>query len=372
MQSDAPVEIVAYDPIWPVRFLEERNRLLEALQDILAGLPVHIGSTAVPGLAAKPVIDIMAPVRSLPESEAAIGRVAPLGYQHYPYKPELMHWFCKPSPVFCTHHLHLVPVGSRLWDERLAFRDALRAEGAWCTEYRALKERLALRYRHDRDAYTDAKTPFVQRILESVLPRPGMPRPPEPSVHPLGDAAWREWLEANHGRMTGVWLVSYKKATGKPRVDYDAAVAIALCFGWIDSKPNKLDDERTMLWFAPRQRGSGWSRPNKIRVERMMQAGSMAESGLRKIEEAKRDGSWFRLDAIEDRVVPDDLSEALGRYPDAAVNFEAFPRSARRGILEWITNAKMPQTRARRVDETARMASANERANQWRPKKPEA
>jgi uncharacterized protein YdeI (YjbR/CyaY-like superfamily) len=76
---------------------------------------------------------------------------------------------------------------------------------------------------------------------------------PEPSVHPLSRAEWRQWLQANHARTTGIWLVSYKKATGKPRFDYGDAVEEALCFGWIDSKPNKLDDERTLMWFAPRK-----------------------------------------------------------------------------------------------------------------------
>jgi hypothetical protein len=98
---------------------------------------------------------------------------------------------------------------------------------------------------------------------------------PEPSIHPLSREAWREWLGENHHRKTGVWLVSYKKATCKPRFDYDAAVEEALCFGWIDSKPNKLDAERTLLWFAPRKPGTGWSRPNKLRIETMTAAGLM-------------------------------------------------------------------------------------------------
>jgi uncharacterized protein YdeI (YjbR/CyaY-like superfamily) len=189
-----------------------------------------------------------------------------------------------------------------------------------------------------------------------------MTPPPEPWVHPLSRAEWREWLRLNHERATGVWLVSYKKATGRPRVEYDAAVEEALCFGWVDSKPNKLDAERSLLWFAPRKPGTGWSRPNKLRVERLLQA------GLRKVEQARRDGSWTNLDAIEDLQVPDDLARALAGQPDAALHFDAFPRSAKRGILEWIASAKTPQTRARRIDETARLASRNERANQWRPK----
>lgn len=195
-----------------------------------------------------------------------------------------------------------------------------------------------------------------------------MTAPPEPSTHPLSREAWREWLRAHHERSTGVWLVSYKKATGKPRFDYDAAVEEALCFGWIDSKPKKLDEARTLLWFAPRKPGTGWSRPNKQRIEKMTAAGLMAQAGLRKVEQARRDGSWTRLDAVEDLLVPQDLAEALEKLPPAVDNFMAFPRSARRGILEWIANARTAETRARRVDETARMASRNERANQWRPR----
>ncbi len=195
-----------------------------------------------------------------------------------------------------------------------------------------------------------------------------MTEPPHPSIHALTRAEWRQWLATNHTRATGVWLVSYKKATGKPRVEYDEAVEEALCFGWVDSKPNKLDAERTLLWFSPRKPGSGWSRPNKQRVERMLQAGLMMEPGLGKVEQAKQDGSWTKLDAVEELSVPEDLAQAFAGYPEATQNFDAFPRSARRGILEWIANAKTPPTRIKRIEETARLASRNERANQWRPK----
>ncbi|GCL62565.1 YdeI/OmpD-associated family protein [Pseudaquabacterium pictum] len=162
--------------------------------------------------------------------------------------------------------------------------------------------------------------------------------------------------------------MSFKKDTGKPRFEYDEAVEEALCFGWVDSKPNKLDAERTLLWFAPRKSGTGWSRPNKIRVDRLTQAGLMAEAGLRKVELAKADGTWSKLDAVEDLIVPEDLGQALASYPQASENFNLFPRSVKRGILEWIVSAKTPATRAKRVTETATLASRNERANQWRPK----
>jgi uncharacterized protein YdeI (YjbR/CyaY-like superfamily) len=163
-----------------------------------------------------------------------------------------------------------------------------------------------------------------------------------------------------------VWVIGFKKATGKPRVAYDELVEEALCFGWIDSKPNKLDDERSMLWLAPRKRGTGWSRANKERVAKMIRAGSVRPAGLAKVEAARRDGSWSALDAVEALEVPPDLAAALAAHPAAGANFAAFPRSVKRGILEWIAAARRPETRARRVDQTARLAQRNERANQWR------
>jgi uncharacterized protein YdeI (YjbR/CyaY-like superfamily) len=188
---------------------------------------------------------------------------------------------------------------------------------------------------------------------------------PVDSVHPKSRAEWRQWLSRYHKRTAGVWLVTFKKATGKPRVPYDDAVEEALCFGWIDSKPRALDAERSMLWFAPRKAGSGWSAPNKRRVEKMTAQGRMAPAGIARVEAARADGSWSALDAVEALEIPPDLGEALDRHPRARGRFEAFPRSAKRGILEWIVNARRPETRARRVEETARLASRNTRANQW-------
>ncbi len=193
-----------------------------------------------------------------------------------------------------------------------------------------------------------------------------MVKAPPNSIHPKTRAEWHNWLKQNHSRAEGVWLISYKKGTGKPRIEYDKAVEEALCFGWIDSKPNKLDDERSMLWFAPRKAGAGWSKINKARAEKMIQAGRMTPAGLAKIEAAKRDGSWNALDAIETLEIPPDLAAALAATPNAQQYFDAFPRSVKRAILEWIANAKKSETRAKRVEETARLAAKNIRANQWR------
>jgi uncharacterized protein YdeI (YjbR/CyaY-like superfamily) len=189
---------------------------------------------------------------------------------------------------------------------------------------------------------------------------------PANSIHPLTRGEWRAWLEENHTRGEGVWLITYKKATGMPRLEYDEAVEEALCFGWVDSKPNKLDDERSLLWFAPRKAGTGWSKPNKDRVAKLIAAGLIAPAGLAKIEAAKADGSWNALDAVEALEIPADLDQALAANPPARQYWDAFPRSVKRGILEWIANAKQPETRARRIEETVRLAAENVRANQWR------
>jgi len=105
-------------------------------------------------------------------------------------------------------------------------------------------------------------------------------------------AEWRRWLRLHHARSAGVWLVTWKKSAGRPRVDYDAAVEEALCFGWVDSKSRSVDDDRTSLYFTPRRPASAWSASNAARVERLEAAGLMRAAGRRAVEEAKRGGKW--------------------------------------------------------------------------------
>jgi len=142
--------------------------LFAALGKWLTGTIEHVGS-AVPRLAAKPVIDIMAGVESLSASRPAISALSEFGYCYAPYRPDLMHWFCKPSPALRTHHLHLVPFQNRLWIERLAFRDYLRTHPDVALQYANLKHRLAEQHRFDREAYTEAKSEFVGRVVELAL-----------------------------------------------------------------------------------------------------------------------------------------------------------------------------------------------------------
>jgi GrpB-like predicted nucleotidyltransferase (UPF0157 family) len=167
------VEIVPSDPSWPSRFAEEAGMLREVLAPWLAGPIEHIGSTAVANLAAKPVIDIMAAVRTLEEARPAIAAATAAGYCYAPYQVEIEHWFCKPSAAFRTHHLHLVPFGSPQWHRPLAFRDYLRTHAAVADEYAILKRRLAVEYRLDREAYTVAKRPFIDRVTALAIDAPG-------------------------------------------------------------------------------------------------------------------------------------------------------------------------------------------------------
>jgi GrpB-like predicted nucleotidyltransferase (UPF0157 family) len=166
--ADAPICIVSYDPAWPRLFEKERAQLEPLLAPWRRGPIEHVGSTAVVGLCAKPVIDVMVGVASLAESEPAIAALSAAGYQYSAYKAEVMHWFCKPSFEHRTHHLHLIPFESTLWHERLSFRDRLRQSEAVRAEYAALKLELAQRFEHDREAYTEGKSPFIARVLTAL------------------------------------------------------------------------------------------------------------------------------------------------------------------------------------------------------------
>jgi GrpB-like predicted nucleotidyltransferase (UPF0157 family) len=163
------VWIAPYDATWPARFQEERTALAATIGDWAIGGIHHVGSTSVPGLEAKPIIDILVGVRGLDESIACVQRVAALGYLYAPYRSQEMHWFCKPDPRRRTHHLHLVPVESARFRDELAFRDYLRDHRDVAGEYVALKRDLASRFAHDREAYTDAKTEFILATVRRAV-----------------------------------------------------------------------------------------------------------------------------------------------------------------------------------------------------------
>ncbi len=165
---NAEVEIVEYDPTWPAAYRAERERLAPLLAD---GAELHhFGSTAVPGLAAKPVIDMIALVDDLDTPIAVL--VERGGYQYPPaFNATLAHrqFLCYPTAANRTHHLHLVDEPGEL-ERRLRFRNRLRADPVLASEYVALKRVLAERYSDDREAYTEAKGEFIKRCEQPTAP----------------------------------------------------------------------------------------------------------------------------------------------------------------------------------------------------------
>jgi uncharacterized protein YdeI (YjbR/CyaY-like superfamily) len=183
------------------------------------------------------------------------------------------------------------------------------------------------------------------------------------TFHARSRQEWRVWLEENHQSEKSVWLIIYKKESKVPSVYYPEAVDEALCFGWIDSKPNKRDDLSYYQFFAKRNPKSNWSKVNKEKVEQLTAQNLMAPAGLEAIAIAKNNGTWTALDEVENLTVPEDLQREFDLNKIAWENWEKFPRSAKRGILEWILTAKKPETRQKRISETVRLAGENIRAN---------
>jgi uncharacterized protein YdeI (YjbR/CyaY-like superfamily) len=170
--------------------------------------------------------------------------------------------------------------------------------------------------------------------------------------------AWRKWLEKNHDTSTGIWLIYYKKDSGKTRVDYADAVEEALCFGWIDSTLNPIDEHSYMQQFTPRKPKSGWSKLNKDRVEKLIGQGLMTPAGLEKIEQAKQQGTWAKLDHIESFTLPPELEKAFKANKKAKAFYNTLSITNKKYILYYLSHAKSAELREKRVDEI--IAAANE------------
>jgi uncharacterized protein YdeI (YjbR/CyaY-like superfamily) len=185
-----------------------------------------------------------------------------------------------------------------------------------------------------------------------------------PIYHAEAREAWRAWLAAHHAATSGVWLASWKRGTGWPAVPYEEAVEEALCFGWIDSTVNTLDEARGLQLMTPRRPRSGWTRLNRERVARLEAEGRMTEAGRRAVEVAKENGWWSLYDAVEDLVEPDDLAGALDAVPRARAHWDTFPPSARKQMLWQVISAAKPSTRARRIAKIVADAEQGRRMGQ--------
>lgn len=180
------------------------------------------------------------------------------------------------------------------------------------------------------------------------------------TFNPANRSTWRKWLAANHTSIEPVCLIMFHKKSKTPNITYDEAVEEALCFGWIDNKGMKRNDESMYLQFCPRKEKSNWSKPNRERAEKMIQEGLMTEAGQVFIDVAKRSGKWDA--AFEADVIPADLQKVFDKKKKAFQNFQSFPPFSQRLIIQWITEAKKAETRQRRIEKTVELAAQNIKA----------
>jgi len=180
-----------------------------------------------------------------------------------------------------------------------------------------------------------------------------------PRVRPKSRKAWRAWLKKNHASSTGVWLVYAKKHSGIPSLTYSDAVEEALCFGWIDSKINPIDDAFYMQVFTPRKLKSAWSALNKARVKRLLAAGLMTSAGLEVVKAAKESGTWNAWEHVEEMSIPLDLEKAINANPDARRYWVSYSTSRRKGVLYRLAGAKRPDTRARYLQDIIQNMARN-------------
>lgn len=184
-----------------------------------------------------------------------------------------------------------------------------------------------------------------------------------PTIEPADRAAWRAWLTAHHADQGSVWLVIPRQGQGQGALTQEDATLDALCFGWTDSRPRKLDATRSLLLMSPRRPGSAWSDADKARVQRLIAAGLMAQPGEAAILRSMADGGWTRLDDATALAEPEDLLDALRAAPGAMDAWREFPDSHRRANLEWVAQAKRPITRRARITEIAARAALGQRAS---------
>ena len=192
---------------------------------------------------------------------------------------------------------------------------------------------------------------------------PGNPPSPDGKevLAPPSRSGWRRWLDSNPERQEGLWIVYRKKSSSVGGPLYEDLVEEALCFGWIDSRVRRVDDDRVIQWFSPRQSGGLWSAVNKERIDRLISGGLMTEVGQAAIDRAKADGSWSQYDQVDALIVPPDMQTALDAAPGAGGAYEALGDSAKKQYLWWIHSAKRPATRADRIEETIRKLSTDAR-----------
>ena len=184
-----------------------------------------------------------------------------------------------------------------------------------------------------------------------------MNEPEIDTFYPKNKNEWRKWLQKNHAVKQSVWLIGYVRKAGVPTITWSESVDEALCYGWIDSKKKPIDGEKFMQFFSKRKARSTWSKINKQKVEQLIKEGRMAPAGFASIELAKQNGSWTILDDVEALKIPKDLSKEFRLFPGSEIYFLSLSRSVKKMMLQWITLAKRPETRQKRIHEIASNAA---------------
>ncbi len=184
--------------------------------------------------------------------------------------------------------------------------------------------------------------------------------------YPTSRTAWRKWLEKNHLSKQAVWLVFYKKGSEKKSITWSDAVDVALCFGWIDSKKVRIDDESSHQYFSRRKANSTWSKVNKEKVRILIEKGLMTESGYESIKTAKQNGSWIILDDVEELLIPKDLEVEFKSNPNSKDYFLSLSKSARKAMLQWLVLARRPETRQKRIAEIVKLAARQQKPKYFR------
>lgn len=181
-------------------------------------------------------------------------------------------------------------------------------------------------------------------------------------IYIKSSAEWRDWLDENHHNTDGIWLIYYKKHTGRPRVPYEEAVEEALCFGWIDSTIKRIDEDTYMQKFTPRKPESNWSESNKKRVKKMIQEGKMQKSGLKLVEIAKQNGKWDKAYTSQiNLVLSEEIMNLLKANSLAYKNYEKLPPSHKKNYNNWVMSAKKKETQLRRLDEMIKLLEKNQK-----------
>ncbi|WP_026714993.1 YdeI/OmpD-associated family protein [Flavobacterium daejeonense] len=181
----------------------------------------------------------------------------------------------------------------------------------------------------------------------------------KPILYFKNNAEWRTWLHENHNKYKAVYLVFYKVAHEAESMRWEEAVKVAICYGWIDSTVKKLDEDRRLQLFTPRKDKSVWSKVNKNYIEELIAANLMHESGLKKIEIAKQNGSWESLDAVENLEIPKDLQLEFDKNKEAFTNYSNFSKTYKKSYLYWLNQAKRPATRQNRIAQIIDLCERN-------------